>query len=83
MASGGRFTLGDLGQGAVDAHGGLGRQHDGVVGLAHGTIEDTLEITGAITESDKDQGFALATETVNPAKNFDPGSTMLSTLQIE
>ena len=51
------FTFRNLGQCAVDAHGGLGGQQDRVVGLAHGAAQDTLEISGAVTESDEDHGF--------------------------
>ena len=51
------FTFRNLGQCAVDAHGGLGGQQDCVVGLTHGATQDALEISGTVTESDEDHGF--------------------------
>ena len=52
------FTFGNLCQCAVDAHGGFGSQQDGVVGLTHNAAQDALEISGTVTESDKDHGLS-------------------------
>ena len=74
----GGLALGNRGDDPEDGHLGLGGQHDGLVGLAHVTVEHALEVVGAVPHGYRHQSLALSPQPVHPALHQNAQNMLMS-----